>query len=830
MARDPATHVGVVVLVDGAEVACDPESLAPGVLSGLSVTWGRDNRLSQPAASTCDLELVDPDGGTDYVALLRFGSVVEVLAVMPSGSRLRVFMGNVSDLTVTHEDGTDAIVKVTAIDPTASLSSVMIGERPWPAQTPAQRRSSIIAALPSGTLHWPALPAQVLTGAFPQARLDVDNQTAWDVISTFLLGIGLVPYPISYGKDNQPGLVHLGPSFRGLDPAYDTRPNRREPYAQFLSEPDPNGTQYPVPTVVLDACDVDLDGTEFTANPDDALQTIRVAWGGSQEESEGGTGTFVRTYTGTPGIDNTRAFDVTSCAPSGPMAGNVASQWSSHMNTWSFRFIAPWGVGALRLDPDTVTEMDDFNVLMGRVLEQTTRIAHGVMLQNLPDWAPWRAYKTNAREPHVLGYLEGGVYTYDEGRWVLDMNVSIELPLEGSLAPPLEMVVKPGDVVPFANETASVVFTADPSVAWAPGQYATFNDGRYGWDGSAWVYGGTSPIVVTPFDTVAVKSTDARVRPEPPGPWLRDDYATFSDGVFRFNGTRWVTYIAPILVAPGSTTPLAHTDPAVRANPETAWTAGQYATFSDGPYRWTGTAWQAVTIVVPLQVVPLAHDDITAMAKPLTPWAAGQAAGFTDGDYLWNGSAWVPGVRNRYVKPGDVVDVAHDTVGVVADPLTAWATLAYATFTDGTFRWTGTAWEASTVVEPYGTYTFTHDAANVTPNPSSAWFVPDSGSLYFAPAWFADGTWSWQRTYWQAVTVVEPGGSTDANPVDPRVTPWPYSAWEPGESATLNGDPYRWTGSAWEPYLATAWDNVAEGVAWEDVPAGTSWEEWTGSI
>jgi hypothetical protein len=67
-----------------------------------------------------------------------------------------------------------------------------------------------------------------------------------------------------------------------------------------------------------------------------------------------------------------------------------------------------------------------------------------------------------------------------------------------------------------------------------------------------------------------------------------------------FDGTGWITGMpglpggpVTVSVTPGSTHAIPHTDPTVVASPLTAWTTGQVATFSDGTFHWTGSAWVA---------------------------------------------------------------------------------------------------------------------------------------------------------------------------------------------------------------------------------------------
>lgn len=77
------TGITCTVYADGVRLAdgcTDASDLAPTVLSGLSIAWGRDTTVDQPEASTCVFELEDPPGGGSFVELLRTGTQIDVHA------------------------------------------------------------------------------------------------------------------------------------------------------------------------------------------------------------------------------------------------------------------------------------------------------------------------------------------------------------------------------------------------------------------------------------------------------------------------------------------------------------------------------------------------------------------------------------------------------------------------------------------------------------------------------------------------------------------------------------------------------------------------------
>lgn len=143
-----------------------------------------------------------------------------------------------------------------------------------------------------------------------------------------------------------------------------------------------------------------------------------------------------------------------------------------------------------------------------------------------------------------------------------------------------------------------------------------------------------------------VAHTDPGVKPWPgtADAWVHQS-ATFSDGAWHWDGTAWV---AAVPVVPGATVTAAHTDAATVPDPRTAWDPEDSATFSDGAYAWDGstfTAWtEPAEQVAPGDTSTSAHDDASVVADPTTAWATGESATFSDGAYYWDGSAWVEGV------------------------------------------------------------------------------------------------------------------------------------------------------------------------------------------
>lgn len=881
--------MGIRVRIDGVEIPCDDTQ--PTILSGLTVTWGREDRLARPNASTCDFEITDSSTEGAYVKTVQFNSVVDVVATRPDGGAdIRVFRGRVSDISLTRSAAGEILLQCTAVDPTAALNSTTVGAAPWPQESQGARRSRILSAIGGSTaFYWPTIPPNGSNRTFTMAAKDVDSQSAYDLVSDFLWGIAVAAWPIDASSmttftTTLPGIVQT-PQL-GLGVLKDTRANRRVPVGQFENMYGNDTEVTYVSTVCLDSCDIDLEALEWRANPADTRQTVRVTYG----ESTDAAGVVVSPPAGD--YDPTRVFDVTSGVFNNSDATGVAAVFlNQHMAGWKGEFYAPWAVGALTIDPDIISGIDDFHLAMVEMLDQQKRPDHVVMIQQMPHWVPWRWLSGGTGDrwmDNVIVLLEGGVYSYTDGRWLLSVNLSTFRPLYAALAPPGTITVRPGDTVYVDHDDPQV--RPDPTTTWDVGLTALFNDGRYGWDGTRWVGGGTRAINVTPGSRVYVPPTDIRVRPNPANPapsWARyGEWATFSTGTFRWSGTAWLSVV---VVLPGSTQTIAHTNSAVMPEPVTPWGQFQYATFTDGTWRWTGSAWTAVVVVKPGTTTTRAHTDPAIVPSPTLAWASTDYATFSDGTYGWNGKAWVTVIPPVVVTPFSTVAVPHTDSRVVPNPSnTAWyiptATgssrpYSYATFTDGqwgwnsvtwvrvyptrpgdvvttsvllqvlsptpwetawtqgqymtlrttSYRWSGTAWVVWTpvTVTPGSTVNIAHNDPTAMPSPSTAW----ADDQY---ATFTDGKYRWDGTAWVALITPVPVAPGDVVPLrhdDPAVVPNPTTPWEPGQFAQFTDGAFAWNGTAWvAKNTDTAWQAAPAGIAWEDVPTGMSWVEWTGDL
>ena len=74
--------------------------------------------------------------------------------------------------------------------------------------------------------------------------------------------------------------------------------------------------------------------------------------------------------------------------------------------------VGGWRASGFTVDDDDLDQADELLTL----LDGTSRIGLPVRVTDLPPWSP--------AGPVLPLYLEGGKYAFDDGRWVLDLNVS----------------------------------------------------------------------------------------------------------------------------------------------------------------------------------------------------------------------------------------------------------------------------------------------------------------------------------------------------------------------------------------------------------------------
>jgi hypothetical protein len=106
----------------------------------------------------------------------------------------------------------------------------------------------------------------------------------------------------------------------------------------------------------------------------------------------------------------------------------------------------------------------------------------------------------------------------------------------------------------------------------------------------------------------------------------------------------------PLEVYPGQFVNQPHTASKIVANPTTAWGPDQFATFSDGEFFWDGDSWEPyVVVTLPPQLTALEPSSASITAADFEGHVRG--TGFTEGTVIiWNGAE----EPTRFVDSTDV--------------------------------------------------------------------------------------------------------------------------------------------------------------------------------
>ena len=371
-----------------AELTTDPVAL-----SGLSLIWGRNTSVDQPAPATVTFTVLDPPGGRRFDEAVPLGAAVRVWAAL-GGVRVIVFDGRVTDLDASYSAGDGgAVVDVVAADLTQDLGNRFIGDDPWPVEPVAARVGKILALAAGGqTAQLDPRPAAVVVG-----RVDADRQGAMPLLQDLATTAGAVLWSAVDGSGAY--LLFEDP---GLRPAGSVLIQ----YPTGLWGPSGESTG----GLQVDACLVLRDPLHWFLDTTDLLTRATVRWQDQStqpdptervvtivdtalEQTHGARGISISTLL-------TDAQAASTLATATMAAHDTATAWRSNGLTWDL----------------AVSEVDDLatRALATALLDNNSRIGTLLTLVNLPEWTPMAAV--------VNLFVEGGTYEFTDGRWVLDLN------------------------------------------------------------------------------------------------------------------------------------------------------------------------------------------------------------------------------------------------------------------------------------------------------------------------------------------------------------------------------------------------------------------------
>jgi hypothetical protein len=205
--------------VDGQDWSCH--------VTRITVRHGRDDHISQPSSGAMTVELAPI--APETLEGLTIGAPVTLTVTVTHNETgdtrsWQRFAGVITDVDWDLEDRTGRMI---AVDRSARLDNLYVGDTPWPEQTDLERAAAILTAAGLNT----ADPADVVLTGPSHVRVparDVDRQKAWGLLSELAadtIGVawvdstGAVRFSTAPSRD-APTIPH---ELRGCDIAYDAK-------------------------------------------------------------------------------------------------------------------------------------------------------------------------------------------------------------------------------------------------------------------------------------------------------------------------------------------------------------------------------------------------------------------------------------------------------------------------------------------------------------------------------------------------------------------------------------------------------------------------------
>lgn len=386
-----ALYIGGQLIPDGA--TGDP--LAPVAVDDLTVTWGRQTSLDQPAPGTCTVDLLDRGSGPTRVdQLVALGATLVVYATVDAAASVIVFSGRITDLDIEWDDAGGGVCSIIAADLMADLASRYVGAEPWPTETLAARAGRIMAAI--GAAGAP-VSVDARPAALPVSRVDVDRQAAANLLRELATSGTAVAWVVVPAATAVPALRIEDPAARASMRAL---VQARPPSTLWVIE-DAAGTSAP-----LDACAVLRDPVHWSRSVTDMITRVTVRWldqSTAPDPTERTVSLIDAPSEVRYGARGVSVGTILSTAAAADASAQVLIAGHRPGDAWRIAGLT-WDLGST---PVTAATRELAGVLLGN----DTRIGVPLTVGPLPWWAPQGA---------AAGvYIEGGTYRYTAGRWLL---------------------------------------------------------------------------------------------------------------------------------------------------------------------------------------------------------------------------------------------------------------------------------------------------------------------------------------------------------------------------------------------------------------------------
>jgi hypothetical protein len=390
-----ALFVAGLLIPGSAADTVDPTGLYAG--DTLTVTWGRDDTVSQPDPTSCTFRLIRP-APVDW---LRVGETVTVLATAP-GLHVTVFIGSITSLAMSWDDTTgQPVVDVIADDVLADLGNRRVASTPWPAESLQARVDHVMAASRQDVAY--TVGAGI--AAKPLAKQDVDVRMATEVLQQVAASVDGVLWSTVTLTGQAPALLVEDTGAR--------LPLRRLAKPASLIVIVFDADEVADVALTLDGCVFDRDSVGFTQDVDDIVTGVSVTY-------------YTPDPTDSTAPDLDKTVDVVDVASESPLGGwgvrriDLDTLLTNQIDATDvgnrilgrLRPSGQWRAPTLEFDQAHTPAITDAQLV--QLLDSRTRIGLPLIVP-LPAWAP------NA-EP-LVGYLEGAVANY-AGSWDLALTVS----------------------------------------------------------------------------------------------------------------------------------------------------------------------------------------------------------------------------------------------------------------------------------------------------------------------------------------------------------------------------------------------------------------------
>lgn len=324
-----------------------------------------------------------------------------------------VWAGDIAKARLTPAGDNAVLAAVTAVDPASALANTTIGDDPWPVQSVEERATRIIDLAEDASFkRYELLVDEPLRDVRVQAR-DVDAQPAQDLASTLAATAGAALWPAASAA-------------RGAYLWMEDPQSRRS--SRVLTV-DGNGIAQIVPAPTgavaeLTAGDILRDPISWDQDPSTIASSVDVKWlqAYGRDPETGSLNTVERTVTVTD-YDLVDEFGLRKLSVDTELAYRAdAVDLATRMLKQAAG--TPWMFDGLVIDtrvltraplPDGPSQADRLTLVLD-LLDGARRIGKAVNVPDMPAWTPGGT--------EVGLFIEGGTYTLNDGKWLLELRAS----------------------------------------------------------------------------------------------------------------------------------------------------------------------------------------------------------------------------------------------------------------------------------------------------------------------------------------------------------------------------------------------------------------------